>query len=269
VTFVEIRISNPKIASPQISELVGQGSALVLSDNKGLIAQRNGDQSIRIYVALRVPEDWMKGFDFSQPLAIKAMLLDAFSGWKPELLEMLERCENNFVPRPLYARPLEQCWTTKPGLTAIGDAAHVMSPFAGQGANLAMLDALELADCLTSKECINLISATATLKSFEEGMINRARKAAEETLLNLNACLSEDAPAHMVKIMQSYHREEDPTDLVKDLVDKGAVVDAVKHEVKSAASFVHLASAEGSSPLHKCQHTTDAPIAVVSASSDE
>jgi hypothetical protein len=73
----------------------------------------------------------------------------------------------------------------------------------------------------------------------------------------------------MVKIMQSYHREEDPTDLVKDLVDKGAVVDAVKHEVKSAASFVHLASAEGSSPLHKCQQTTDAPIAVVSASSDE
>jgi 2-polyprenyl-6-methoxyphenol hydroxylase-like FAD-dependent oxidoreductase len=269
VTFVENRISNPKMSSPQISELVGQGGAYVLSNNKGLMAQRNGDQSIRIYVALRVPEDWMKGFDFSQPLAIRAMLLDAFSGWKPELLEMLTRCDDNFVPRPLYARPLEQYWTTKPGLTAIGDAAHVMSPFAGEGANLAMLDALELADCLTSKECTNLTSATAALKSFEEVMINRAREAAEETLLNLNAFLSEDAPAKIAEIMKSHHRQEDSTDLVKDLEDKGAVVDAVKHEVKSTASFVHLASAEGSSPLHKREQTTDAPIAVVSAGSDE
>jgi 2-polyprenyl-6-methoxyphenol hydroxylase-like FAD-dependent oxidoreductase len=207
VTFVEICISNPKIVSPHISELVGQGSASVLSDNKGLMAQRNGDQSIRIYVALRVPEDWMKGFDFSQPRAIRAMLLDVFSGWKPELLEMLKRCDDNFVPRPLYALPLEQCWTTKPGLTAIGDAAHVMSPFAGQGANLAMLDALELADCLTSKECTNLTSATAALKSFEEAMINRARGAAEKTLRNLNAMLAEDAPAQIVKIMQRFTRE--------------------------------------------------------------
>lgn len=212
VTFVEVRISNPKVVSPQINELVGQGSAFVLSDNKGLMAQRNGDQSIRIYVALRVPEDWMKGFDFDQPLAIRAMLLDTFSGWKLELLEMLKRCEDNFVPRPIYARPLEQCWTTKPGLTAIGDAAHVMSPFAGQGANLAMLDALELADCLTSKECTNITSATAAVKSFEETMINRARKAAKLTLLNMNACLSKDAPAEIVKIMQSRVRQKDPTD---------------------------------------------------------
>jgi 2-polyprenyl-6-methoxyphenol hydroxylase-like FAD-dependent oxidoreductase len=78
-----------------------------------------------------------------------------------------------------------------------------MSPFAGQGANLAMLDALELADCLTSKECTNLTSATAALKSFEEAMINRAREAAEKTLMSLNACLAEDAPAQIVNIMQS------------------------------------------------------------------
>ena len=211
VIFVEIRIANPKMVLPQINELVGQGTVFVISDNKGLIAQRNGDQSIRVYVALRVPEDWMKGFDFSQPLAIRAMLLDVFSGWKPELLEVLKRCDDNFVPRPLYGRPLEQYWTTKPGLTVIGDAAHVMSPFAGEGANLAMLDALELADCLTSKECTNLTSATAALKSFEEVMINRARKAAEMSLANLNAFISEDAPAQAVAIMQRYVGPQVPT----------------------------------------------------------
>ena len=211
VIFVEIRIANPEMVLPEINELVGQGTVFVINDNKGLIAQRNGDQSIRVYAALRVPEDWMKGFDFSQPLAIRAMLLDVFSGWKPELLEILKRCDDNFVPRPLYGRPLEQYWTTKPGLTVIGDAAHVMSPFAGEGANLAMLDALELADCLTSKECTNLTSATSALKSFEEVMINRARKAAEMSLANLNAFISEDGPAQAVAIMQRYVGSQVPT----------------------------------------------------------
>jgi len=208
VTFVEIRISKPEKVSPKISEMVGAGSVFVLSDNKGLLAQRNGDQSIRIYVCQRVPEDWIKSFDFSQPHAIRAMLLNCFSGWKPELLEMIHCCDDHFVPRPIYAIPIDQHWTTKPGVTIIGDAAHVMSPFAGQGANLAMLDALELADCLTSKECTELTLATLVLKSFEEVMLNRARGAAEETLTNLNSCLSKDAPVEITKIMQSHHQEE-------------------------------------------------------------
>jgi len=210
VTSVEIHMSKPESASPNISKMVGEGSVFVLSDNKALMAQRNGDRSIRIYVAQRVPQDWMNSFDFSQPKAIRAMLLDLFLGWKPEILEMIHCCDNHFLPRPLYALPGEQCWTTKPGLTIIGDAAHVMSPFAGQGANLAMLDALELADCLTSKECTDLTSATLILKSFEEVMLKRAQIAAEHSLAGLNACLSKDAPAPMVKIMQSHHIETDP-----------------------------------------------------------
>lgn len=205
VIFVETRITNPKVTTPHISELVGEGGAFVLSDNKGLMGQRNGDGSIRVYIALRVPEDWKKEFDFNKPSAVRVMLSELFSGWQPGVLEMLNRSDDYFVVRHIYTLPLEERWTTREGLTVIGDAAHVMTPFAGQGANLAMLDALELADCLTSNDSNNL---TVALKTFEETMINRARIFSDESFNNLNAFITEDAPRQVVEIFNSHHPPE-------------------------------------------------------------
>lgn len=60
VTFVETRLTSADTRNPSVSSLIGQGNILALGDNKGLMAQRNGDGHIRIYIALRVPEDWVK-----------------------------------------------------------------------------------------------------------------------------------------------------------------------------------------------------------------
>ena len=46
--------------------------------------------------------------------------------------------------------PPDYRWDTQPGLTMLGDASHVMPPYTGKGVNLAMLDALELADALSA-----------------------------------------------------------------------------------------------------------------------
>lgn len=208
VIFVETRITNPKVSSSHISELVGEGGAFVLGDNKGLLGQRNGDGSIRVYVALRVPEDWMKEFDFTQPLAARTMLLELFSGWQSEILEMLTSSDDYFALRHLYTLPLEGCWTNKLGLTVIGDAAHVMTPFAGQGANLAMLDALELANCLTDDDSSNATKLQSALKTFEESMICRAKGFSEESFNNLNAFITEDAVRKVVEIFKSHHPPE-------------------------------------------------------------
>lgn len=208
VLFVETRIANPKLTSPKINELVGEGSTFVLSDNKGLLAQRNGNDTIRVYVVLRVPEDWTTTHDFSKPNEVRAMLLEMLSGWQPELLEMLNHSEDHFVPRHIYTLPLEESWSTKEGVTLIGDSAHVMTPFAGQGANLAMLDALELADCITAERTTNSTTLTSSLKTFEDAMINRARAFSEESLNNLNAFITADAPRQVVDIFNSHHPPE-------------------------------------------------------------
>ncbi|XP_037026696.1 flavin-dependent monooxygenase-like [Bradysia coprophila] len=208
ITFTETRISNPEATLPHIKDLVGEGNINVLSDDKGIFAQKNGDQSIRIYAAARVPETFKEQFDFSQYNVIRSMLLDVFSGWDEKLLDMINKSDDHFIPRLIYSQNLDEYWTTKFGVTIIGDAAHVMTPFAGQGANLAMLDALELADLLTSKDFSNESTAEANLKTFEQTMIDRARIFSDESFGNMNMFIAADAPKGATDFFKSMQPPE-------------------------------------------------------------
>src|SRR5580704_8843324 len=82
-----------------------------------------------------------------------------FEGWG-ELWEPLFREAVSMVWRPLLVCPPNQHWEPKPNVTLIGDAAHVMPPYAGEGVNMAMLDALELSQLLLSKESPSRAIAT-------------------------------------------------------------------------------------------------------------
>ena len=82
---------------------------------------------------------------------------------------------------PVYDRELLNCELLKKGgqVTLIGDAAHPMSPFKGQGANQALLDALSLARTIT-KECRPLSQwrksgiRESVLNKFEAEMLTRS-----------------------------------------------------------------------------------------------
>ena len=67
-----------------------------------------------------------------------------FASWGG-LWEPLFAQAESLVWRPLLVCPADQHWHAKPNATLIGDAAHVMPPYAGEGVNMAMLDALVLA----------------------------------------------------------------------------------------------------------------------------
>jgi 2-polyprenyl-6-methoxyphenol hydroxylase-like FAD-dependent oxidoreductase len=180
-----------------LGELVGEGSLLALGDSKGLFAQRNGNGDIRVYVALCTAsaKDALALIDNHHPRHTRRQLLQSFDGWNSNVVDLLRLSEDSFVARPLYALPSRQQWTPFAGITLLGDAAHVMPPFTGQGANLAMLDALELAQCLSDDTHATLPEA---IMCFERHMLERMAPAIAETLASQAMMMSPDAPGSLL-----------------------------------------------------------------------
>ncbi len=188
VSMVEVSFYKVDDRHPEISKLVGRGTLTALSDNKGLLAQRNGNNIIRVYITFRAPENWIteSGVDFNQTEQARTHFLQLFSDWDEKLLDFVRLCDDNFIPRLVYVLPVDHQWETKPGVTLLGDAAHLMSPFAGEGVNLAMLDATELALAITGSG-----ELTKAIHEYEQKMFSRASEFARESASNLDLFISE------------------------------------------------------------------------------
>src|SRR6202044_826500 len=172
------------------AEAVGSGTLMVPAPGKGIFAHREADGTLHAYVALNKPEDWIARIDFSDPVTALAQVAAEFDGWAPELTALLTDTETDPVLRPIHALPLEHRWDRVPGVTLLGDAAHLMSPFAGEGANLAMFDGGQLAKALIS----NPDDIEAALINYERELFPRAESAAAESDKNSKIFFNENSP---------------------------------------------------------------------------
>ena len=109
--------------------------------------------------------------------------------WHAPIPQILEATlEAQISGYPVYDREVLQpeVFDNAGNTTLIGDAAHPMSPFKGQGANQALLDALALARAI-SKGCQPLSNwkkiglRTSVLTEFESEMLSRSAKKVKDS----------------------------------------------------------------------------------------
>jgi len=159
----------------------------------GELAQRNGDGSIRVYVALRTDEDptRSRGSRIDDEENLRGQLRATLRGWSPQLLAVLDGIDGEFTHWPLHGLPARQDWAPHQHLTLVGDAAHVMPPFTGQGVNMALLDAVELVDALHRPEHRTVDDAIA---AYERAMLDRMAEAIPAAYAAGDLLITPDGP---------------------------------------------------------------------------
>jgi 2-polyprenyl-6-methoxyphenol hydroxylase-like FAD-dependent oxidoreductase len=198
VTFIDMHIPDVDRAHPDLARRVGRGKFFALADGKALIAQRNAGGKIHVYVALWTPEAGIPGFDPADPGTALALVAAQLDGWAPALLAFIEASADAIAMRPLHTFDPTFQWSHRPGVTLLGDAAHVMSPFAGEGVNNAMLDALNLAQAIASGNW------QVDVETYEAEMFERIPPVAIESAENMKAFLAPDGLARAMAIFQSH-----------------------------------------------------------------
>ena len=203
ITMLEGNIYQAAKNVPNIESLASGGKIMAFGNGKNILLGQKGNDDIGFYASFKTDENWatQNGLDYADPAQILDWFMKEYPGWSNIYHELFEKASLPFVPRPIYCMPLDQNWEALPNVTIIGDAAHVMPPFAGEGANMAMLDALELSECLTSDQYKTLQEAIA---AYEINMRKRASKAAQESLENGEKMHSKDS----LQMMLAFFNQE-------------------------------------------------------------
>ena len=196
--LVEFRLADAATEHPEALAVTGTGSLFALSDNK-YIGGHGGDQ-IALGAGFRVPERWIteSGIDWDDPDSARAGLLAQFPDWSSTLTDLIRDCDDTIWPRPIYALPTGTRWDRVPGATLIGDAAHLMSPFAGEGANLAMIDGADLARAILHEPDLQ-----HALASYEGTMFPRGRKMAAASQKSLDRMFTDGPPRRIAAFFRT------------------------------------------------------------------
>ncbi|KAK0639436.1 tetracycline resistance protein from transposon, partial [Cercophora newfieldiana] len=151
----ELSVPDAERTAPEVKAAVKGGSIFAHAKGRRISVQQMGDGSLSVgVVQAQEDEDWARrekcGYDAGDLEAVKDRLLEgegALFGedWHPLVREALRKCEGRCIPRSLWQMPVGFRWEHCEGITLVGDAAHVMTPFAGEGVNVGMNDAMNLA----------------------------------------------------------------------------------------------------------------------------
>ena len=207
ISLVEFRILDAEKKNPWMTDYVGKGSLFSFGEGRAIQIQRLGDGSIRTYASLRKPESFIEDCGIDWAIAdvtrkeyVKRYFADCGEDLKRVILESIDSA----IPRVLYQLPVGFRWESRPGVTLLGDAAHLMTPFAGVGVNAAMLDALELGRAIIHcKEPADGTEIASVLAEYEARLFPRGEAYAQKTLGNMQKHFSAGGSEHLAKRLRA------------------------------------------------------------------
>ncbi|KAF1844301.1 FAD/NAD(P)-binding domain-containing protein [Cucurbitaria berberidis CBS 394.84] len=213
--------------APEVYKLVNRGSVFAYSDGKSLAIQQLSDESLHVSSYGSYPEDYTQscGFDAQDLGAAKSALKQALHEWSPQLLDAVDKTQGAVAWRNLYQLPVGFTWPHRPGITLLGDAAHLMTPFSGIGVNTAFYDAMLLAQSITSHTVWELEVKDANdartkeqlqadlderIVEYENKMFEQAHKAQRHTAGSMNdMLLTPGAPRTTIESWILRHTKDD------------------------------------------------------------
>jgi len=197
ITLIEGNVYNAEKHTPKLFSFAKGGKVMAFDNEQFVGYGTKEDGSIMFVVNFKAPENWLaqSDVDFNDREQVLKWFKKEFANWSEEWHEFFTNEAVYFIPRPQYYFPFDQSWETDETLTTIGDAAHRMPPYAGEGANVALQDSFELAECLTGNQFSDIKTAIA---HFEKEMIVRGAKATKGTLENSERMFSKDGLTQMI-----------------------------------------------------------------------
>jgi 2-polyprenyl-6-methoxyphenol hydroxylase-like FAD-dependent oxidoreductase len=189
--YIESRISHNNKSYKAAYDLAGPGMMMAVGPNRSLILQQSGDGTYKMYFGITAAKDFYEHRNdgaTKKSEAIRKLMVSSdkfYANWAPHLKAIIADAEGPFRAWSLhYLRPEEVDWNrdVAPGVTLLGDAAHLSTPFVGEGVNCAMYDAVVLVKRLVElcgkSPDITTVPASKleeALASYEKEMFERGR----------------------------------------------------------------------------------------------
>ena len=194
--FIEIGSARGQLLSPTDAQIIGRGTLMAVAPGQGILAHHNADGTLSGYVAINSPLESVTSVDTGDTAALRAFMARRFAEWAPALSGLVLDNIGDPLLRPIFALPAAHHWDRAPGVTLIGDAAHLMSPFAGEGANLAMLDGAALAQQIAAHP----VDVEDALSAYEDALFPRSAEVAGRSAANLQQFFGPNAPHSTVDL---------------------------------------------------------------------